>query len=251
MTIKSSYRGALEPKQTARIQIVNANVSPKYAKAVGDKIKGMTIKDAIKYLQDVAAKKKPLPLKGVRKVSHKKGAGIASGRYPKRTSETIVKFLKQLRTNAEAKMLDSDALKIIHFVANSGSRTKWQGYFKAAHGKRDGNPKLRTRQQHIEIIAGIVDAKEKIKKANAQQTTSKTKQDTKNAKEKGTKHISQQTQDKTSKQTQENKQKTSEKSTKITQQMHNEESSKKTGAPKTEQKTTIKQQEKIKTENKK
>ncbi|PKM92199.1 MAG: 50S ribosomal protein L22 [Euryarchaeota archaeon HGW-Euryarchaeota-1] len=218
MTIKSSYRGALEPKQTARIQIVNANVSPKYAKAVGDKIKGMTIKDAIKYLQDVAAKKKPLPLKGVRKVSHKKGAGIASGRYPKRTSETIVKFLKQLRTNAEAKMLDSDALKIIHFVANSGSRTKWQGYFKAAHGKRDGNPKLRTRQQHIEIIAGIVDAKEKIKKANAQQTTSKTKQDTKNAKEKGTKHISQQTQDKTSKQTQDKTSKqTQDKTSKQTQ----------------------------------
>lgn len=163
MVIKSSYQGALGTEH-ARVQILNANVSPKYARAIGIKIKGLTIKEAINYLRDVIAQKKSLPLTKVRKVSHKKGAGIASGRYPKKTSETIVKALKQLRTNADAKMLDADALRIIHFASNPGSRTKWQGYFKAQHGRRDGNPKLRTRQQHIEIIAGNVEAEANIKK---------------------------------------------------------------------------------------
>jgi len=165
MVLKSSYQGALEMKQYARVQILNANISPKYARAIGIKIKGKTIKEAIKYLQNVAAQKKPLPLTKVRKVAHKKGAGVASGRYPKKTSDAIIKYLKQLRANADAKMLDTDAFRIIHFVANPGNRTKWSGYFKAQHGKRNGNPKIRTRQQYIEIIAGSIEAKDNVKKA--------------------------------------------------------------------------------------
>lgn len=152
MVMKSSYQGELGTDY-ARVRLVNADISPVYARAIGRKIKGLTIKQAIKYLREVATQKKPLPLTNVRKVSHKKGAGVASGRYPKKASEEIIKAIKQLRANADAKMLNVDTLKIVHFSSNPGNRPRWLGYFKAQQGRRFGQPKLRTRRQHIEIIA--------------------------------------------------------------------------------------------------
>ena len=93
-----------EKKVSKEEVVVNGKsvpVSTKYAIAICRFIKGKEIKDARRYLEDVKALRKSIPMKG--EYGHKKGPGkIASGagRYPVQASGHFINLLLTLAGNA-------------------------------------------------------------------------------------------------------------------------------------------------------
>lgn len=101
--------------------VVNAKslpISTKYSMAICRFIKNKKIGNAIVDLEQVIVKKKAVPMKG--EIPHKKGKGMMSGRYPKKTSEHFVKLLKSLLANANANEIDNPI--IVEAVANLAQR---------------------------------------------------------------------------------------------------------------------------------
>ncbi len=121
-------------------------ISTKDAKFVCKFIKNKRIGDAIRDLEQVEAGKKAVPMKG--EIPHRKGKGIASGRFPKKAAKHFVILLKSLAANANEGNLDEPI--ITEAIANMAERP---------YG-RFGTQKKRT---HIKIIA-----KDKINKEKKQ-----------------------------------------------------------------------------------
>ncbi len=93
-------------------------ISTKKSIAVCRFIKGKTIQKAISDLEEVVKLKKAVPMKG--EIPHRKGKGIMSGRFPKRTAEHFIKVLKGLAANASENGLEEPI--IIEASANKASR---------------------------------------------------------------------------------------------------------------------------------
>ncbi len=85
-------------KEEAIARGVSLPISTKHAVAVCAFIKGKTIEQARELLHGVIRKKVAVPMKG--ELPHRKGR-IMSGRYPVKTSQYILKLLKQLEANAQ------------------------------------------------------------------------------------------------------------------------------------------------------
>ncbi len=96
------------------------NIPFKQAVVVCDQLRGLKVAKAKQLLENVISLKKPVPFpKFNTGVGHRKGkAGI--GKYPKKTSQEILKILRNLETNSEYKGLDPEKLKIIHIQAQRG-----------------------------------------------------------------------------------------------------------------------------------
>jgi len=100
--------------------VVNGKSLPlsiKTSVAICNFIKNKNIDVAISLLEEVAKKKKPIPMKG--EIPHKKG--IMSGRYPVKASLEFIKLLKSLKANAIIKGLEIEKYHV-HGMANIASR---------------------------------------------------------------------------------------------------------------------------------
>jgi large subunit ribosomal protein L22 len=105
----------LMEKETAKAAATNLPISFKHSVEIGKTVQGMEIFKAIRLLEDVIAKKKPLPFKRFnRKVAHKRG--ISAGRYPMKASKEIITVLKNASANAVQNNIDGDRAKIVSFV---------------------------------------------------------------------------------------------------------------------------------------
>lgn len=82
-------------KEEAIVRGKDLSISTKHAVAICRFIKGKTINDAIKQLEEVINEKRPIPMKG--EIPHRRG--IERGRYPKKAAKTIIKLLKNLNSN--------------------------------------------------------------------------------------------------------------------------------------------------------
>lgn len=138
----------LDPEKTVRASGREVRVSHKSAHEVCKTIKGMTLTQAKRYLQDVMAKKCPVPFKRFKKkAGHRHGLEKAyAGRYPVKAAKHLLKVLEGAQANAENKGLDTDRLRIIHASAYPGMKIK--RYTPRAFGR--SSPKFKT-LCHIEI----------------------------------------------------------------------------------------------------
>lgn len=129
---------------------VNIPVSTKDAVAVCRFIKNKRIGDALRELEQIRKGKKAVPMKG--EIPHRKGKGMMSGRFPKKTAEHFIIILKGLAANAN--IGDMEEPIITEAMANFASRP---------YGRFGRTQKKRT---HIKIIA-----REKTQKRTANANT--------------------------------------------------------------------------------
>lgn len=110
-------------------------ISPKAAREICRAIRDMRLEEARQFLQDVMAKKRPVPYRRYNKeVSHKRGIqGWYAGKYPVKAAGELLKILGSLEANAEVKGLDMERLKITHAAAQRGRFMK--RYIPRAFGK--------------------------------------------------------------------------------------------------------------------
>lgn len=138
----------LDPEKTVKASGREARVSPKSASEVCRAVKGMMLTQAKRYLQDVMAKKRPVPFRRFKKkAGHRHGLEKAyAGKYPVKAAKNILRVLEGAQANAEYKGLDTDRLRIIHASAYPGMKIK--RYTPRAMGRT--SPKFET-LCHIEI----------------------------------------------------------------------------------------------------
>ncbi len=123
-------------------------ISPKHSVELLREIRGMKLNDALRYLDDVIAKKRPVPMKRFNdSQGHKPGRGFGPGRYPVKVAKAIKKVLLNAKNNAEQKGLDPDRLCIIHAAAQRGPVLR--GYIPKAYGRATAFNEETT---HIEIV---------------------------------------------------------------------------------------------------
>lgn len=138
----------LDPERTVKASGREVRVSHKSAREVCKTIKGMMLTQAKQYLRDVMAKRKPVPFRRFRKkAGHRHGLEKSyAGRYPVKTSRSVLKILEGAESNAEYKGLDIERLRIIHASACPGMKIK--RYMPRAFGR--SSPKFQT-LCHIEV----------------------------------------------------------------------------------------------------
>ncbi len=115
-----AYSMKVEGEKFAKACVKDVDVSYKQAAVVMDAIRGMPLLKAEKYLEEVIAKKRPVPFKKYNtSVGHRRGGII--GKYPVKASKIILKLLKNVENNAENKGLDKEKLVIVHAKADKGA----------------------------------------------------------------------------------------------------------------------------------
>jgi large subunit ribosomal protein L22 len=89
----------------------NCPISFKFSVEMAREIKDQPYKKVVKYLEDIMALKRHLPLKRYNKdVGHKKGdavSGVKSGRFPVKVAKYFLKVLEMAKSNADYIGLDS------------------------------------------------------------------------------------------------------------------------------------------------
>lgn len=118
-------------------------ISTKHAVEICKFIKGKSLQQSKKMLQDVMEKKRAVPFtRFKRNIGHKPG-NMAAGRYPYKASKIILQLLNSLEANAENKGLDAQSLYVTTLIPNRASRPLHMGRHRQRKMKRT----------HIRIIA--------------------------------------------------------------------------------------------------
>lgn len=139
----------LDSEKTSKASGREVRVSPKFAREVCNKIRGMNLSRAKSYLRDVIAKKKAVPLtRYKKKAGHRRGLekGFA-GRYPVKAAKQVLKVVEGAEANAEHQGLNTENMEIVHASAYPGRKVK--RYTPRAFGR--SSPKFQT-LSHIEIV---------------------------------------------------------------------------------------------------
>lgn len=144
-----------DPQRMAKAMMWDAPVSLKEAYEVFKVIRGMKLKDAEKFLEDVINLKTPIPFTRYKlSIAHKRALSkifpkwkSPIGRYPVKTAKYILKLLKNVENNAEVKNLDIERLVIVHAAAHKGMPIR--RWFPRAFGR--ATPKIGNRT-HLEVM---------------------------------------------------------------------------------------------------
>jgi large subunit ribosomal protein L22 len=139
----------LDPEKTAKVGGRELRISPKHAREICNTIKGMKLDKAKTFLEQVIAKKTPVPYRRYNlKVAHRHGAQkFSAGRYPVKAAKHILRLLEGAEANAEFKGLDVENLRIIHASAYPGMKIKRS--IERAMGR--GSPRFET-LTHVELV---------------------------------------------------------------------------------------------------
>tara|TARA_Y100000034_G_C6818157_1_gene368255 strand:- start:242 stop:640 length:399 start_codon:yes stop_codon:yes gene_type:complete len=120
---------------------INLGISTKTSVEVCRFVRGKTTENAKKILQRVIEKKQAVPYKRyLKEIPHRKGK-IATGRYPLKTSKTILDLIKTAESNAQNKGMSSKLI-ITHISAHKGET-------QSRYGRKMGRKAKRT---HINIV---------------------------------------------------------------------------------------------------
>ena len=115
-------------------------------------VKGLKLKRALKYLEDVLEHRDCIPYRRftghVGRTTQAKLHGVTQGRFPEKSVRHVIQLLKNLSANAEAKGLDIERCFISHFVCQRAVQGRRRTY--RAHGRI--GPYLSS-NCHIEFIA--------------------------------------------------------------------------------------------------
>ncbi|MEK6863120.1 MAG: 50S ribosomal protein L22 [Nanoarchaeota archaeon] len=146
---------------TAIARALNLPVSTKQCVEICRSLRFKDISYAKKFVEEVSLLKRAVPYKrSVMNIAHK--AGMSSGRYPQKAAKEILRLLKSVEANAQAKGLDVSNLKITKILANRASIP--------LTGGRHGGATKRT---HVEVEVREKFAK---KKAEAKKVESMAKE---------------------------------------------------------------------------
>lgn len=117
------FSAALDPVRTAIASGRDLRISYKSAVEIMNAIRGKSVEEAKRILEDVIEMKRPIPFRRFHgKVGHKRG--MAAGRYPVKAAKAILKVLESAEANAEFKGLDTSKLWVIHAAAHKGMKIK-------------------------------------------------------------------------------------------------------------------------------
>lgn len=114
-------------------------------------LKGMPLKKAQRFLEDVTDKKQCVPFfrfnGGVGRCAQAKAWGATQGRWPKKSAEFLLGLLKNAESNAEAKGLNIEKVVIKHVQVNQAPKQRRRTY--RAHGRVNA---YLASPCHIEIV---------------------------------------------------------------------------------------------------
>ncbi|MFP3984843.1 MAG: 50S ribosomal protein L22 [Candidatus Bathyarchaeia archaeon] len=146
----------LETEKTVKASGRELSISHKHAREVCKTIKGMRSEKAKRYLQQVIAKKQPVPFRRfTKKLGHRHGMQKAMvGKYPVKAATEILKVLESAEGNAEFKGLDIERLRIAHASAYPGMKIKRA--IPRAFGR--SSPKNKT-LTHVEVVLEEIEEK--------------------------------------------------------------------------------------------
>lgn len=86
-------------------------ISPKQSKYTCRIIRGKSPDAAIKRLQEVIDEKRPVPMAAL-EVGHKRGKGLAGGKFPKNVCSAIIEIVKQAKANANVLGIENPVISI-------------------------------------------------------------------------------------------------------------------------------------------
>jgi large subunit ribosomal protein L22 len=113
------YSTPLPEERAARAYGRELRSSWKNAINITRAIKGMKVRKAETYLEEVISLKRPVPFTvRNRKVAHK--PGIGPGRFPVKSAERTLHVLRNAINNAEYQNLDPETMVIVHSQAYKG-----------------------------------------------------------------------------------------------------------------------------------
>lgn len=128
------YSIDLDPESSARARGKDLRVSYKNSIEICNVVRGMAVEDAKKLLEEVIAKKVPIPYrKHKRHISHRKGSGFGPGKFPVNAAKAFLDLLNVVENNAEYKGLDPENMYIVHVSAYKGR--VFQGWRARARGR--------------------------------------------------------------------------------------------------------------------
>ncbi len=112
-------------------------------------LRGKSLEEARRILEDVISLRRPIPFKRYKKgVGHRRQLqGWKAGRYPVKAAKLVMKLLKSAEANAEQKGLDTERLFIRHIAAQQGP--KLRRFFPRAFGR--ATPKIE-QLVHVEVV---------------------------------------------------------------------------------------------------
>merc|ERR1712118_459173 len=117
-------------------------------------IRGMTLKKAKGYLDNVVAKKEAIPFRFYNgcigrhaQAKNVPGAPATQCRWPTKSVKFLLHLLKNAESNAEVKGLDTENLEIFHIQVNRAQKQRRRTY--RAHGRT--NPYMSS-PCHIELV---------------------------------------------------------------------------------------------------
>lgn len=115
-TEKKTEKKKEAPKEVAKKEMAQANgfslkISPKQSKYVCRVIKGKSPEAAVARLEAVITEKRAIPMAGL-EIGHRKGRGLAGGKYPKNACKAIIEIIKQAGANSVVAGIESPVITI-------------------------------------------------------------------------------------------------------------------------------------------
>jgi len=139
------YSKKIDGDNIAKAHSLNLRISVKNAKVVCKSVRGMYLKKAKKFLEDVLKEKRSI-----------------NGKYYSKTTKEVLNIIKSAEKNAEFKNLDTDNMYILHIAALDGTHM-----YRRRRKYRFGT---KIKSAHLEVIL-----KEKTKKLEEKKIEKKAK----------------------------------------------------------------------------
>ncbi|CAK0896902.1 unnamed protein product [Prorocentrum cordatum] len=162
-------REAANPSKACKAKGVDLRVHYKNTYEAAQAIKGMNLKAAQAYLQDVCEKKQCVPFRKytgcIGRTPQAKAFKMSQGRWPVKSAKILLGLLQNAESNADFKNLDTDNLFVKHIQVNPAQQGRRKTY--RAHGRIGpymSNP------CHIEMI---LEEKDESVEAPAEETKPK------------------------------------------------------------------------------
>jgi len=114
--VKTEKKKEVKVKEVPKKDIAKANgfslkISPKQSKYTCRLLRGKTPEAAVARLQAVIDEKRPVPMAAL-EVGHKKGKGLAGGKFPKNACKVIMEIVKQAGANAIVAGIESPVITL-------------------------------------------------------------------------------------------------------------------------------------------
>ena len=113
---KKEVKKVVKAKEVPKKDVAIANgfslkISPKQSKYTCRLLRGKTPEAAVARLQAVIDEKRPVPMAAL-EVGHKKGKGLAGGKFPKNACKVIMEIVKQAGANAIVAGIESPVITL-------------------------------------------------------------------------------------------------------------------------------------------